>query len=341
MKAMVLAAGLGTRLRPLTLLAAKPALPVLNRPLLHWTLEHLARQGIEEVLINTHHLPATVRRAAGSGRAFGLTLRYAHEPRILGTGGGPRSVRAFFGGECALLVNGDVFFDFDLRRILARHRASGARATLVLKDHPRLDRYGAVMTGPGGWVRSLAGLPRPTPGRAALFTGIHVLDPALLERLPSGPSDSVRDLYAPMLAEGERLLGLRVRGAWYDFGSPSLYLASQMSLLSRGFGRSPRGPLRHPTSRVHPRARLRRSVVGAGSVIDADAEVSGSVLWQRVKVGRGARVRSSILVDGVRVEKGEVVEGQVVIPARRLDRAPRGSWLCAGRYFLELTGETS
>jgi NDP-sugar pyrophosphorylase family protein len=99
MKAMVLAAGLGTRLRPLTLLAAKPVLPVLNRPLLHWTLDRLAEAGVRAAVVNTHHLPGTVRRALGDGRAFGLRLRYSHERRILGTGGGPRAVRAWLGRE--------------------------------------------------------------------------------------------------------------------------------------------------------------------------------------------------------------------------------------------------
>ena len=202
LKAMVLAAGLGMRMRPLTLLAAKPALPVLNRPLLHWTLETLARAGVRQVVVNTHHLPGSVRRAAGDGRAFGLEVTYAHERRILGTGGGPRAVRGFFGDEPFLLVNGDVLFDFDLAAVVARHRASGARATLVLKDIPDVEAYGGVVTRRDGSIVSIAGLPRPAAGREALFTGVHVLDPALLDRLPPGPSDSVRHLYAPLLAEG-------------------------------------------------------------------------------------------------------------------------------------------
>ena len=145
MKAMVLAAGLGTRMRPLSDLLAKPALPVLNRPLLHWTLELLARHGIRDVLVNTHHRPETVERAVGSGRRFGLRVRYAHEPEILGSGGGPRKVRAFLGDEPALLVNGDCVFDFDLTRLVRRHRRSGALATLALKPNPDPRRYRPVV----------------------------------------------------------------------------------------------------------------------------------------------------------------------------------------------------
>jgi mannose-1-phosphate guanylyltransferase len=333
---MILAAGLGTRLRPLTLLAAKPVLPVLNRPLLHWTLERLAGHGVREVVINTHHLPESVHDAIGDGHALGLEVRYAHEPRILGTGGGPRAVRDFFGRDPFLLVNGDVLFDFDLRAVVERHRASGARATLVLKHHPEVEAYGGVVAGRDGWIRSIAGLPRPTPGRPALFTGVHVLDPSLLDRLPPGPSDSVRDLYVPLLRHGAPLLGVRVRSAWYDFGSPSLYLDSQITLLSRGYGGLSRGPLVHPEARVHARARLRRSVVGERCVVEEGAEVSDSVLWNGVSVGAGARVRKSILTAGATVGPGDALEGQIVIPSDRLPTRPAGSRSRNGQHLVEL-----
>jgi len=159
---MVLAAGLGLRMRPLTLLRAKPALPVLNRPLIHWTLELLRRHGVTDVVVNLHHLPATVRRAVGDGRALGLRVSYSFERELLGTGGGPRKVRRLFGDEPFLLVNGDVVFDMDLSDLVRRHVASGARATLALKAHRSAAEYGGIVTGPGGFIRSLAGLPRFT-----------------------------------------------------------------------------------------------------------------------------------------------------------------------------------
>lgn len=317
MKAMVLAAGLGLRMRPLTLLRAKPVLPVLNRPLLHWTLELLRRHGVTDVIVNLHHLPGTVRRSVGDGRTLGLRVSYSFERRILGTSGGPRKVRRFFGDEPFLLVNGDVLFDFDLSDLVRRHAASGARATLALKAHRKVEAYGGVVTGPGGFIRALAGLPRPAPGRPLLFTGVHVLDPDLLDRLPPGPSDSVRDLYAPLVAEGQRLLGVRVSGAWYDFGSPSLYLASQLSMMSSGFRGAGAARLVHPEARVHPRARVTRSVVGAGAVVGEGAVVSGSVLWEGAEVGRGARVSASIVATGGRVGEEEAVERAVVLPARK------------------------
>jgi mannose-1-phosphate guanylyltransferase len=138
-----------------------------------------------------------------------------------------------------------------------------------------------------------------------MFTGVHILEPALLDRLPPGVSDTVRQLYIPLVAEGRPPLGVRVRGPWYDLGSPSLYLASQQSLLASRFRGLRRGSVIHPEARVHPRARVVRSVVGKGSVIAEGAEVRGSVLWDRVKVGQDAVIESSILAAGVEVEDGE------------------------------------
>jgi mannose-1-phosphate guanylyltransferase len=315
---MVLAAGLGLRMRPMTQIKAKPVLPVLNRPLIHWTLDLLAHHGVTDVVINLHHLPRTVVQAVGSGRDFGLQVTWSRERRILGTGGGPRRVRDFFGSEPFFLVNGDVVFDFDLTDLLARHRAAGARATLALVANPEPRRYSPIVTGAGGWVRALAGLPRPARGQPSLFTGVHVVDPSLLDRLPDAASDIVRDLYAPLIDEGEDILGVRVRGAWYDLGGPSLYLRSQLSMLSSGFRGLRRGALIHPAARVHPRARVARSVIGPKAVVGEGAEVAGSVLWDRVRVGAGARVRGSILASGSRVEARGQVEGMVMVPVGRL-----------------------
>lgn len=313
---MILAAGLGARMRPLSALVAKPVLPVLNRPLIHWTLERLARAGVREVVVNTHHLPGTIRRAVGNGDAFGLRVRFSHEAKILGTGGGPRRVRRWLGEGPVLLVNGDAWFDFDLRALVRLHRARGALATLALRPNPDPTIYGPIVTGPGGVIRSLAGKPRPAAGTLSLFTGVHVLDPALLERLPVGRSDSVRDLYAPLVAEGERLLGVRVKGAWYDFGGPSLYLASQLALLR---GSSTRAScLVDPAARVASGAALERAIVGCGSVIGRGAVVRRSVLWDGVVVEAGAEVVGSILASGVRVAAGERVVGEVVTRAQRL-----------------------
>lgn len=309
---MLLAAGLGLRLRPLTLLRAKPALPVLNRPLIHWTLDALAAAGVDEVVINLHHLPGTVTAAVGDGSAFGLRVRWSREREILGTGGGPRRARRLLGDGPVLLVNGDVLMELDLRWLVERHRRSGARVTLGLRPNPDPERYPPVVTDRRGRVRALRGRPRGARGTASMFASVHVLDPALLERLPPGFSDTVGDLYPGLIAAGERIQGVRLRGLWLDIGTPALYLEAHRRLLRRGA----EGAV-SPEARLGADARLRRSAVGAGASVGAAARVEDSVLWDGARVGAGARVRRSVVARGARVAAGESVEDQVVMPAGR------------------------
>jgi len=320
MKAMVLAAGLGLRMRPLTLLRAKPALPVLDRPLMQFTLERLARAGVRDVVVNLHHLPESVVEALGPGRRYGLRIHYSREPEILGTGGGPRAVRDFFGREPFLLVNGDVFFDFDLRALVARHLASGAVATLALRPQPDARSYSPVVTDRRGRILSIAGRPRARRGTRSMFASVHVLDPRLLERLPAGRSDSVRDLYLPLLAEGAHLAGVRCSGAWYDFGRPSLYRDAQLRML-RGRGRGQ--VLVGSGARVASAAAVRRSVLGARSRVAKGARVERSVLWPDAVVEAGARVTRSIVTTGGVVRAAERAEDVIVLPLEALGTGDR------------------
>ena len=308
---MVLAAGLGQRMRPLTLLRAKPVLPVLNRPLLHWTLRRLARAGVRDVVVNLHHLPETVVAALGDGRELGLRIRYSEEEVILGTGGGPRAVRRRLGSEPFLLLNGDVWFDFDLRTLLRAHRQSGACATLALRANPDPSHYTPVVTDRRGRIRAIGGQPAPATGSVSLFAGIHALSPALLERLPPGVSDSVRELYLPLLAEGRPLAGVRLRGAWYDLGRPALYRDAQLRLLPGG--RS----LVAASARVAKGARLERSVVGKAARVGA-ARVERSVLWDGAVVEAGARLSGAIVTTGGVVRGGERARRVTVLPAAAL-----------------------
>src|SRR5882724_7973012 len=197
MKGMILAAGYGERLWPLTADRTKPALPVLGTPLVGYVAEYLARYGIKDVIVNLHHHPDSVRRALGDGSQFGVKLSYVHEPIILGTSGALDNARELLAGDTLVVVNGKLVTDLDLKAALETHRRKGALATLVLKENPARERFSIVET-KDGFVTRFGGMPLPrspnlqTPALPPLmFTGIQILDPRIFEYIPLGDfSDS-------------------------------------------------------------------------------------------------------------------------------------------------------
>ncbi|HQR29122.1 MAG TPA: sugar phosphate nucleotidyltransferase, partial [Anaeromyxobacteraceae bacterium] len=240
---MVLAAGLGTRLRPLTDLLPKPAVPVAGLPLVRHALARLRAAGARRAVVNVHHLPDAMERAAAeAARALGMELAVSREPVIAGTGGALREARRWLGGAAAIVVwNGDVLFDVDLEAALSAHREGGALATMLLAPMPPGASYATVDVDPGMRVRRIAG---HGPGGESLrplhFTGVHVLSPALLDRVPGAPfaCDVNRHVYPPLLASGV-VHGLVVNGYWNDLGTPERYLRANLDVLSGAAGRPP------------------------------------------------------------------------------------------------------
>jgi len=205
MKAMILAAGLGTRLRPLTDTTPKPLLPVAGTPMIVWNLLLLKRHGIRDVVINLHHLGTMISQALGDGGAFGMRIVYSHEPVILGTGGGIKQAEPHFNGEPVLILNGDTLFELDLGALMRFHREQQAAATLVLRKDPEAARWGLVeVTDRAEVVRITGrGLSEPTATAARMFAGIHILHPRLLKYLPAGEECSIIDAYVQGIQEGE------------------------------------------------------------------------------------------------------------------------------------------
>jgi mannose-1-phosphate guanylyltransferase len=317
--ALVLCAGLGTRLRPLTEVVPKPAVPVCGLPLVHWTLALLARAGVRRAVVNTHHLADRMAEAAGdAARALGIELGVSLEPVIAGTGGALREARArLAGAEALFLVNGDVLFDVDLAAALAAHRASGARATMVLMRMPEGARYAAVEADGGGAVRRIAG--RFGPGGEALapwhFTGVHVLAPELVAGVPAAPFelDVNRHVYPPLMADG-LVRGHVVEGYWNDLGTPERYLAANLDVLAgrvplARFGLDPlAGVLRrdggaalHPSALLEAGARVERSYVGAGARLGAGCAVRDALVWPGTELAPGERVERAIAAGALRV----------------------------------------
>ncbi len=248
MKAMILAAGLGTRLRPLTNTIPKPLLPIAGTPLIVWNLLLLRRHGFHDVIINLHHLGPMIEQALGNGSRYGLRIYYSHEPVILGTGGGIKQAEPHFSGEPVLVLNGDTLFELDLEALYAFHQQHHAAATLVLRSDPDAARWGLVEVDAEHRIVRITGRGKMDSAstKPRMFAGIHILSPRLLRDVPKGQASTIIDAYVTGIQRGEVIAGFDLTGYWSDVGTPELYAQAEhdaTSGLIRLSERLPAAPL--------------------------------------------------------------------------------------------------
>ena len=313
MRAIVLSAGYGTRLWPLTEDRTKPAIPILGKPLVGYVAEYLAGYGIDEIVVNLHHRPESVRRALGDGSEFGVKLHYVDEPVILGTSGALDNTREFFERETFVVVNGKIITDIDLSAALETHRSTQAIATLVLLPNTRRERFTVVETEEGR-IKGFGGMPVNTEEGPAplMFTGIHILDPRIFEYIPRGVfSHSTTDVYPQAIANGETVAAHVASGKWRELSTLKRYLDISIELL---------------------RESEKSYVAGANTMISQSATVTDSILWDDVKVGASAQIHRAVLADGVTIPDGEVIENAVVVPRQLIEGKTRPEKALPGHF---------
>jgi NDP-sugar pyrophosphorylase family protein len=298
MRAIVLSAGYGTRLWPLTEDRTKPAIPILGKPLVGYVAEYLVGYGIDEIVVNLHHRPESVRRALGDGSRFGVKLHYVEEPVILGTSGALDNTREFFERETFVVVNGKIITDIDLKPAIETHRQMNALATLILLPNVQRERFSVVET-EAGRIKSFGRMPVADGPVPLMFTGIHIMEPRILDYVPRGVfSDSVTDVYPKAMANGEILAGHVASGKWRELSTLKRYLDISIELL---------------------REEAKPFVAGANASIPPAASVTDSVLWDEVEVGAGTRINRAVLADKVKIAANEVIENAVVVPRRLVE----------------------
>ncbi len=320
MQAMILAAGLGTRLRPLTLVRPKPLVPVLNRPLLGLILDRLAREGFTRVAVNTHHLPERISAYLDARPYGGMDIRVFHEPAILGTGGGIKNTASYWDRRFPLLViNADVVTDISPAGVYEEHRHGTARVSLVMHDY---ERFNQVTVNREGKIVGFKGADGELEGSTLMaFTGIQVMDPAVLDAFPPGTSHSI-DTYTRMIAQGEPIRALKMNGCvWTDVGSVPDYLRVHREVIAGdirperiGVAVGEHGVVGEG-SRIGSGARLEGwNSIGASAVIGEGALVRNSVLWDNVTIEAGAEVIDCVVADGAYLSgrcRNSVVHGEV------------------------------
>jgi NDP-sugar pyrophosphorylase family protein len=326
---MLLAAGRSTRLGALGLALPKPLVPICGHPAITFGLHAAARAGAERVVINVFHRGDLVRAALGPrwpGPTGDLPIQYTVESELLGTGGGVANAAAVLGSGPVLVMNAKVVADLDLPAFVAAHDGA-ASATMLLRDDPDPQRWGAIGVDASGRVVSIldAHSPRPPDGAVTLrmFTGVQVLGPALRERLRPIFSDLIREAYIPALLAGETLRAVTLPGYFAEHSTPARYLAGNLALLRQpSLLRDPPGSLAgiDPSARIDPTARLVQPVrIAAGVEIGAGAQIGPDVVLDSgARVAAGARLQRAVVWSGT-VATGELLDAVAtptgVVPA--------------------------
>ena len=316
-----MAAGLGTRLRPLTYDAPKPMVPVANRPVVEHLLRLLASHRFTEVICNLHWFPDTIRDALGDGSEFGVELSYEFEQELLGTAGGVRNVRDFFGDEPFVVMAGDALTDVDVRALADAHEASDGIATLVAKRVTNTSEYGVIVTDPEARVQGFQEKPDPAEALSDRANSmIYAFDPAIFDYFPDRPVvDFALDVF-PALLDGDVPFHVHeTSGYWNDVGSVGEYLQGNLDVVTGAVAVQADGEIvdgssdeTEPAEQAGDWLASGPVLVGAGAEIAAGAVVNGpAVIGPGARIGSDSLVKGSVLLPGAEVPPHSFLVGSI------------------------------
>ena len=328
MKTMILAAGYGTRLRPVTYTLPKPMVPLCNRPLIGWAVESFLAAGVREFVVNVHHLPEAIESYLRERYEGEATFQFSYEAEILGTGGGVRRVRHLLENESDFfLVNGDTIQAAPAEALIAARRERDSIAALTLRHPPEGDRFTAVYFLDG----LITGFGKGE-GEALMFAGSHLISSRIFQQLPDKEfSGIVDEVYMPLIAgRQETVSGVVDDGLWFDIGTPQRYMGASRALVARivaGDLEAPKGTIVREDSLVHESAKIAgsmtQSVVGERSRIDGT--MRDSVVWDDCHIEQGAVLESCIVAHGARIPAGTRLTNQIICSAAGLPLEAEGT----------------
>lgn len=328
---MILAAGFGTRLFPLTIDRTKPAIPFLGKPLIRYVVEYVASFGFKEIVINLHHQPESVIRALGDGSEWGVKIHYMlEEPGILGTAGALDNARHLLEDETFVVVNGKIITRIDIREAIRRHRESGAIATMVLRHNIKREKFTEVYV-EDGFLKGFGDFAKPlrpeeikntTRDLSAplMFTGIQILEPKVFDYIPRGRySDIVPTFYNPALKKGERIAVYITEELWYELSTIQRYLDVSLEMMDG-----------------------MNIQAGQNCTISGMAFVKDTIMWDNVTVGEGAYLYRTVIADNVVISPGEHFENAAIVRADMVrnckeipEKAPAG-YIQGDNYIVPL-----
>ncbi|MFV0390244.1 MAG: sugar phosphate nucleotidyltransferase [Pyrinomonadaceae bacterium] len=301
MKAMILAAGFGTRLFPLTIDRTKPAIPFLGKPLVGYVAEYVAKYGFDEIVVNLHHQPDSVKQALGDGEEFGVTITYTHEvPEILGTSGALDNARKHLESGTFIVVNGKIVTDIDIAAALETHKRLGAIATMVLRENEKFEKFTEVFVQNEEVKGFASGFPIENPKShlsiPLMFTGIQILEPEVFEYIPRNVySDIVPSFYLPAIADGRKIAAHVCGNRWFELSTIPRYLDISLEMMNAD-----------------------KVFKGANCKIASNASVANSVIWDDVTIGENTTINRAIIADGVTIPEGAHFEDVAIVTAEML-----------------------
>jgi len=319
MRAMVMAAGLGTRLRPITYELPKPMVPVANRPIMEHILGLLRRHGFREVIANLHWFPELIRERFGDGSELGIELTYSYEEELLGTAGGVRNVAEFFGDDPFLVMAADALTDIDLAGLRAAHDANDGIATLAVKRVANVSEFGVVIVDSGGRVQGFQEKPQPTEALSDLANCmIYVLEREVFDYFPPGPvADFALEVFPAMLEHDVPFHVHEIDAYWNDVGSIPEFLQGNLDAVDGTVDVELDGRIIDPSGGEEAIERGDPGIAGGvlvaeGCEIDPDVRLDGPiVIGPGCTVAAGALVKHSVLLPGAEVQPDALLAGAV------------------------------
>ena len=323
MKGIIIAGGLGTRLRPLTYPRPKPLVPVANRPFLEYQVALLRAHGVEDIVFATNYMADKIEAHFGDGSRFGVRMRYALEDKPLGTGGAIRNAADQFPGESVCVFNGDIMTDFDLGAILRFHRDKKAMATITLAEVPSPNPFGVLLLDANGrvddWVepseekKKALALDHGAVGDGTdlINAGFYVFAPEFIARIAPGvPSSVERDIFPPLLAEKGPVYGIAPGGFWMDVGRAEQLVVATQAVVSGAVQTDLPGVLvGEGTILANSARRNELTVIGRNCRIGENARLDNCILMDNITVGNGVRLTNVIVDENATIEDAVTVEG--------------------------------
>lgn len=321
---MILAAGLGLRLRPLTKLLPKSMMPISNKPLLEYIIRYLKLSGINDIIINLHYLPKIIKSLFKDGNSLGIRINYSIEKEILGTAGGIKAAELFLKDSPFFVINSDIAFELDFDDVLQFHKKNNALITMVLRKDKNVKKYGVIEIDPSCKIRTFLDYSN-SPGHdtylKTMFTGIALFDPDALKEFPNkGYCDISKDIYPNLLKKGLPLFGYVTDKYWMDIGTPKSYLSLQKDIFSgKVFEKS--GCYKEKINlqnRFNGVTIIPPVTIGENVLID-----TGSVVGPYASIGnncniqKGCTLNNSILWDNITIKENSKIEKSIVYDNKR------------------------